>query len=97
MSKLLDTIEANRTPDMKGPAAVQANEASWEMVRLWCFRRSVYGCWLWPGQTVWRYKHMEMCIVKGNRNEFKTGGFYYRWFYLYLTDEELVMDKLSYW
>lgn len=91
MTRLEELINDKADPNAgAGQTGVQNN---WEQIKLWRPRRSIYGSWLWPGQTVWRYTHWELCFT--NRDASGRGGMYRRWFHLYLTDEEYVMTKLE--
>ena len=94
MTTMLDAIKSNRTSDMIGVPSIQEGLETWTQVKVYWPKRSVYGKWLMPSQTVWRYRHTELCssTVKSTAG---TTNLYYRWFYLYLTDEEYIMTKME--
>lgn len=87
--------EKERRNDMNEPLKVQNGLNTWKEVRIWRPRRSIGGIWLHPGQKVWQYEHIEIHYYRdaddiGIYNVQSKSSFY-----LYLTNEEYVMAKLS--
>lgn len=87
--------EKERRTDMNEPLKIQDYLNTWKEVRIWRPRRSIGGIRLYPGQKVWRYEHTEThyyqdCDDIGIYDVQSEPSFY-----LYLTNEEYVMAKMS--
>jgi hypothetical protein len=93
IEQFLDAIAENRDKYASGKIAIQHFDRSWTKTWILWPRKTVYGRWVLPGQTTFKYHHEDMCFRK-SKEQFKSGSMYQSWFFLYLTEEEYTMLKL---
>ena len=90
MNLLLEKITSSRSEKSRDPIPIEVDFVhGFEKKRLSVFKRSITKKLLWPGQTVWKYTHCDMCYDP------IPNIWYVAEIKVYLTDEEYIMIKLS--